>query len=205
MVSSRYRWGMSTDDLVHERLIRLTRLLAAEDRMAAAALLPVHLQVLGYLARCNRYSDRPASVAEYLGITKGTASQTIGVLEAAGLVSKRVDAEDRRVVHLDLTPAGRRLAEDSGSRRLIESAIEELSVADRAALDGLLERLLRSVQRANARRSFGVCHTCRYFRREGPEAFRCGLTGEPLSVQESTLICVEHEEADREIDRAHHR
>jgi DNA-binding MarR family transcriptional regulator len=196
---------MSTEDLVHERLVRLARLLAAEDRTTGEPLLPVHLQVLGYLARCNRYSDRPAGVAQYLGTTKGTASQTIGVLQAAGLVAKRVDAEDRRVVHLDLTAAGRRTVDGSGSRRLVRAALEGLPVEERVELGQLLERLLRSAQRANGLRSFGVCHTCRHFRREGTAAFRCGLTLEPLSRQESSLICVEHEEAHPEADQAHHR
>ncbi|MFN2812475.1 MarR family winged helix-turn-helix transcriptional regulator, partial [Escherichia coli] len=69
------------------------------------------LSALHYLARCNRYSDTPLGVTEYLGLTKGTVSQSLKVLEGRGLISKLPDARDRRSVHLRLTDAGRALIE----------------------------------------------------------------------------------------------
>ena len=53
-------------------LDRLTISLRARERRAAAdvGLQPVHLQILGYLAKCNRFSNTPIAVSEYLGDSK---------------------------------------------------------------------------------------------------------------------------------------
>lgn len=181
--------------LVHEHLVRLGRLLQAGDRAGSTGLLPVHLHALDYLSRCNRYSDRPLAVAEYLGVTKGTASQSLALLEKRGLIAKSPDSLDRRVVRLRVTARGGRLLRRSGLRPRIEKALASLPQGSGEALARGLEDLLRALQRQAGHRSFGVCHTCRHFRREDGGRFRCGLTREALSAQDSTLICREHDTA----------
>ena len=181
------------DSSPHEYLTRLSRLLQAEDRAASAGLQPVQLHALHYLSRCNRYSDRPAAVAEYLGITKGTASQTLRVLEEAGLIAKQADAKDRRVVHLSLTRQGQRALAKAGSKRLLDQALEQFSKSERNSLEDSLQRLLQGMQRASGNRTFGICHTCRHFKKEAGGKYRCGLTLEPLKASETQLLCREHE------------
>ena len=73
-----------------ERLSTLVQQ-AVRDDASRQGLLPIHWQVLAYLARANRYSDIPIAVAEYLGITRGTVSQTLAVLERKGLIAKEGD------------------------------------------------------------------------------------------------------------------
>jgi MarR family transcriptional regulator, negative regulator of the multidrug operon emrRAB len=178
-----------------ELLERLGNLLRSERRLGAhaAGLQPVHLQALVYLARCNRYSNTPAAVTAWLGTTKGTASQSLGVLERAGLIRRHIDADDRRVARLQLTRKGKALVQQLLPLPEWEESARTLG-ADRArgAAD-VLESLLRTRQASQGRRSFGACHTCRHFRREGGGKFRCGLTLEPLTVDESAQICHEHE------------
>ncbi len=82
--------------------------------------------VFHYLARCNRYSDTPLGVTEYLGLTKGTVSQSLKVLEGRGLISKLPDARDRRSVHLRLTDAGRALIEAVIPPQFLEQAVTAL-------------------------------------------------------------------------------
>lgn len=180
------------DAPLRERLARLSRLLQADDR-ASADLLPVQLQALHYLARCNRFSDTPAAVAEYLGITKGTASQTLKVLVHAGLVSRQPDRADRRLVHLRLTDEGLDLVESSRSTSIVAAAVEELAAADRQALDAGLAALVDALRDGTGARTFGVCGSCRYFRGRARTGFHCGLLHEPLSSDDSRLICREHE------------
>lgn len=48
---------------------------------------PTHLSALRYLARCNRYSNTPLAVTEYLGLTKGTVSQSLKALRPTALSS----------------------------------------------------------------------------------------------------------------------
>jgi len=176
-----------------ELLERISNLLRNELRGAAhrAGLQPVHLDVLGYLAQCNRYSDTPAGVTEFLGLTKGTVSQSILRLEEKGLIDRQKDQVDGRISHLKLTAAGRRVVR-SATRRPLEEAVEN-ALGPGASLVEQLEDVLRALQNANEHRSFGVCGSCRFFRDEGPRSFRCGLTLEPLSVRDTALLCREHE------------
>ena len=60
-----------------------------------------------------RRSEKPAmqQVAEELGIDVTTFSRQAKALEAKGLISRRVSGDDRRVVHLGLTDAGRDVLE----------------------------------------------------------------------------------------------
>ena len=96
-------------------LERIGNLLRSEEkaRGAAVGLQSVHLRILGYLSRCNRYSNTPAGVTEYLGTTKGTVSQSINILEQRGFIEKRADENDGRVVRLLLTTEGRSFVEGS--------------------------------------------------------------------------------------------
>ena len=180
---------------IFELIERIGNLLRASQREAGAAagLQPVHLAALNYLSRANRYSDRPAAVAEYLGLTKGTASQSLLVLERDGYIEKKPDRNDKRVVHLSLTARGRRAVRDSVPQELAGAAIGRLSRRDQADLDRGLTGLLSEMQAANNSRTFGVCRTCRYFTREPGGRYRCGLTQERLTESDSGKICREHE------------
>ena len=169
-------------------------MLRNEARGAAheLGLQPVQLDVLEYLGRCNRYSDTPAAVTEFLGLTKGTVSQSIQRLEEKGFLNRKPDAEDGRVSHLKLTALGRRTANSSWRHALAE-AVDGVGHAD---LESQLEAILREIQRKNEHRSFGPCRSCRFFERRSAGTFRCGLTQERLSARDSELVCREHEHAD---------
>lgn len=178
---------------LHDYLERLCNLLRGQARRAVAdlGLQPVQLEALNYLSRCNRYSNTPLAVAEYLGSTKGTVSQTLKVLESRGLVDKVTDVADRRVVHLVLTPRARELLAGAVPATILRQAAAGPEGPDIKVLVAGLRLLLRRIQAANGHRSFAVCATCRYNERN-PNGSRCGLTREPLSEPDLNLICREH-------------
>jgi len=176
---------------IYDVLTQLGSLLRAEARLDTG-LQPVHLQVLNYLSICNRYSDTPAAVADYVGLTKGTVSQTLRVLAERGFVEKQGDPDDGRLVHLRLTREGRAVVKDAVPPAVLVDAVMGLGRREQQETLDTLLALLRGVQQANEGLSFGVCDTCTHFRDEGGAKFRCGLTGEPLSVADSNLICREH-------------
>lgn len=175
---------------LYDRLERVANLLAAHARATARAhgVESVQLDVLRFLARCNRYSDTSKAVAEYFGLTKGTVSQTLSALHRKDLVDKRPDPEDGRRIHLVLTRAGERVVREAFPPELLRTVAtphdEGLVVA--------LEQLLRRMQRAAGSVSFGECQTCAHFRVEGERRFRCGLTGEALRRPDIEKICLEH-------------
>ena len=180
--------------LIHEHLERLSNLLRVEERKAGAAhgLQPVQLEALHYLAFCNRYSNTPLAVAEYLGLTKGTVSQTLKVLESRGLIHKMSDERDKRIVHLRVTSAGQTLLEKAIPAPLLRAACAQLSEEERARIVAGMRALLLACQRANSMKSFGLCYTCRHHQRTGEGGHFCGLTQEALSAAEITQICREH-------------
>jgi MarR family transcriptional regulator, negative regulator of the multidrug operon emrRAB len=185
-----WRRYIATMNQVTPLLERLAALLhqSVRDDGARHGLLPIHVQVLCYLSRANRYSDLPIAIAEYFGITRGTVSQTLGVLERKGLVRKRPDSRHGRRVHLALTPAGERILKNSWAMR-VEEALHS-APEDAAALERGLRRLLAGLQELNGQRAFGVCRGCAHLLVER-DGSRCGLTGEPLKAQDTTQICRE--------------
>lgn len=175
-----------------ERLGRLAR-----NQRYADGLNPAQWEALSYLAIANRYSRAPGAVAEFLGATKGTISQTLIALEKKGLITRRPGVRDRRGVVLELARAGRaRVAMDP--LRDLEMAALFLDPATQRTLADHLTGLLAEMQRRNRFHTFGICQTCRFFRRDGAPGerggpHRCGLTLEPLSEPEIVQICREHE------------
>lgn len=178
---------MSQTTLLLERLGALMQLSIREDA-ARHGLLPMHVQVLHYLAQANRYSDLPIAIAEYFGITRGTVSQTLAVLERRGLLEKVPDPRHGKRVHLRLTAAGAAVLDGSWAER-VEQALGALP-NDAAALEDSLRSLLLLLQRMNGQRPFGICRQCRHFL-AGDGSTRCGLTGEPLDAGQSVRICRE--------------
>lgn len=197
LVSVSYFFRMSQDIL---RILDLSERLGnlAESRLKAAVsrhgLQAVHARIVLYLAHANRYSNTPLAVADYLGLTKGTVSQSLILLENKGLLARTADAHDGRVVRLVLTEAGRSLA-----RAVEDESVARLADAARGLPEGLLDALtgvLRRLQWAEGRRSFGQCRTCRHQLADAPGRWRCGLTGEALTVEDGECICWEHEAAE---------
>ncbi len=179
---------------LQRNLERVTSLLRHELREALLplGLQPVQFEVLDYVARCNRYSDTPMAVTEYLGQTKGSVSQTLKVLEKNALIAKVADSGDGRVVHLSLTAAGRRVLSKVYPSRVLDKSMPALASKQVRELSATLVELLRALQTQNDRRSFGQCFSCEHHIKKGRNKFQCGLTGEPLSRADIDLICREH-------------
>lgn len=179
---------------IYNYLERLGELLKVDARQTGAeyGLLPVQLEVLHYLSACNRYSDTPMAVTEYLGQTKGTVSQTIKVLEKKALVLKETDRNDKRISHLKVTPTGHKLINDHIPTNMFLDACNNLSKAQQKAVSVSLQLLLTSVIQSNNMKSFGVCGSCRYNLKNDDGSHFCTLVKEPLTDKEVQLICREH-------------
>ncbi len=176
------------------RLIeRISILLRSEQRRkyAAIGLQPIHVQVLEFLSKCNDHSNTPATVADYLGLTKGTVSQSLQVLERKGYISKYTDSEDGRVVHLNLLAAGVQLVEKNCLLDIPYQAESAETIQHFSALETALQATLVALQTANHAKSFGLCHTCFYFS-EVNNYYHCQLTDLPLMQADADKICRRH-------------
>ncbi len=106
---------------------------------------PAQWEALRYVARANRYSRCPSALAAFLGVTKGTVSQTLITLEGKGYLQRERSIPDRRGVRLDLTLAGETLLERDPLLR-VDAAAAALSPTARAALVEGLDRVLRDLR-----------------------------------------------------------
>lgn len=73
--------------------------------------------------------DNPSKVASQLGMERATVSRSLDILESRGLVSRTHNLTDRRVVEIQVTAQGKKIAQ-MGVQRLeqtIQSALEGLN------------------------------------------------------------------------------
>jgi MarR family transcriptional repressor of emrRAB len=176
---------------VFDLIERMSALIRSEERRRCTelGLQPVHLQVMDYLSRCNRYSDTPAALANYLGMTRGTVSQTILLLEKKGYLKKTADQNDKRMVHLSLLAEGDALMNKASPAELYSQASAIFN--ENINQENVFINALNALQKANKSQSFGLCKTCKYFT-ETSVGFVCDLTKEQLSQGDSEKICQEH-------------
>lgn len=178
---------------VFDLIERMAALIRSEERKRCTelGLQVVHLQVLDYLSRCNRYSDTPAALTNYLGMTRGTVSQTLLLLEKKGYVKKTTDVADRRVVHLSLSPGGESILKQARQSDLFEQAALLFKENNFVNHEIIFVKALMALQKANRSQSFGLCKSCQHFTKL-ETGFQCGLTKQALSYSDSEKICQEH-------------
>ena len=176
---------------IYDYVERLGELLRVDSRQAGTkhGLQPVQIEVLHYLSICNRYSDTPMAVTEYLGLTKGTVSQTLKVLEKKELLSKQLDENDKRISHLKLSTKGKDLLNKIIPTAMFVSACELLSDKKQSEIASSLKQLLITLLQANDLKTFGVCSSCRYNSKTEDGGYFCRLVEQPLSVDDIQLIC----------------
>ena len=72
------------------------------------------MDVLLFLAN-NPNFDTARDITEFRGLSKSQVSQAVDLLAAEGLLLRTPDTDDRRVVHLSVTPEGMPLARKAQS------------------------------------------------------------------------------------------
>lgn len=173
---------------------RIAALIRSEERKkcTAVGLQTVHLQALNYLSRCNKYSNTPGALTNYLGMTRGTVSQSLSLLEKKGYIKKTANINDRRVIHLELLPEGKTILEQAQPAELfIKAAAMMEKKGDITNYETVFANILTALQKANQSQSFGICKTCHYFTTMD-DSFLSGVTKEPLFESDSEKICQEH-------------
>ena len=88
-----------------------------------------------------------SEIAEQLAVQGATVTTMLQRMEEAGLVARRRDLDDNRLVRVYLTDAGRRLERDINAQfmRVEEATFAGLSPEDRVALRRMLQQMLRNM------------------------------------------------------------
>lgn len=170
--------------LLINRHARLDAALMRSPRLNAAQVV-----ALDYLAHANRFSRSPSHVAEYLGTTRGTMSQTLKSLEAKGYATEERSPDDRRSIRYQVTEAGREALRVSNLDQLALTALPD---ADLASLERLLSHwLAHRVERTGAK-MFGICRHCRHHDLQPNGRRYCRLLRIELAREEAEQLCHEH-------------
>lgn len=173
---------------------RLSELLRSDIRQSihVFGLQPIQLEALHYLSLCNKYSDTPLAVADYLGQTKGSISQSLKVLEKKGYLIKLVDLNDKRVNHLKLTRQGHELLEKTIPSPLFRQLEQQSNSLETEQLNQILEHLIENLLNLSPRKSFGICKNCR-FNQQLSQGNYCTLLEQPLGSSDIEKICKEYQ------------
>jgi DNA-binding MarR family transcriptional regulator len=127
-------------------------------------LTPTQGQVLA-LVRANPGGLRLRALAEQLGVTAATTSDSVTALHRKGLVTKEPTAGDGRGVVVLLTPSGvREAAAAAAWPDFLLEAVGELSTAEQAAFLRALVAMIRTLQEKGRIPVARMCVSCRFFR-----------------------------------------
>jgi DNA-binding MarR family transcriptional regulator len=99
--------------------------------------------LLMMLLKSSAGEATPAGLAEKTGVTRATISGLLDGLERDGLIERRPDPEDRRLIRVHLTTAGHGFLDKirPGYCRWLSSIMEPLNEEERQQLVMLLEKI----------------------------------------------------------------
>src|SRR5260370_12225327 len=164
-----------------ELLVQVGRLVQAEGY--GVDMSPVQWMAFHFFGSANQFSRNPSAFAEFQATTRGTATQTIKLLEAGGYLVREPSRADRRSIRLRLTSKGKKaLARDPFE--VLVRAVDLLDAKERTAMRRALHQVLSTVATSGAHRQIGVCQDCAHFGRE----VRCNPPTTPPSPPQSLLL-----------------
>jgi DNA-binding MarR family transcriptional regulator len=108
---------------------------------------------LYFIGRTADGSLRIGDLARALRITVGATSKLVDRIEAAGLIRRELDADDRRASRVALTEAGRQKLASASTTYAAELATildATLSATEQQQLHSLVRRLLSAVENGEA-------------------------------------------------------
>lgn len=138
-------------DTSTDRVLELARqaLAAVDDgRVRVWESLGLTMQQIRFMYLLLRHGTPPrvTELAEEMHVHPATITGVTDRLVAMGLVVRHIDADDRRVKHIELTPRGRGvLTADPSTISTVRDAIEHLGRDEAASLTHALEELDRSL------------------------------------------------------------
>jgi DNA-binding MarR family transcriptional regulator len=162
-------------------------------------LTPTQGQVLALL-RANPQGLRLGALAEQLGVTAATTSDSVTALHRKGLVTKEPTADDGRGVVVLLTPTGSwEAAAAAAWPDFLLEAVGELSTAEQAGFLRVLIAMIRTLQEKRRIPVARMCVSCRFFRPMAHDdpvyPHHCAFVDAPFGDGELRLDCPDHSAA----------
>lgn len=181
---------------------RLAALLRSGQRQDGAAF-DLNATQVEILVRVAGQPMRAGALAEHLGVTAATISDSLRSLEGKGHVERQPDPSDGRALLVHPTDVGKSAASLLGTGQgPLRSSLEGLGNAEKAALLRALTLLIRALQQARAIPVQRMCVTCRHFRprvhADAERPHHCAFVDAAFGDASLRLDCGEHEAAPAE-------
>jgi len=145
----------------------------------------------------------PSEVADRIGISLPTVSDSVRVLVEKGLVVREPDPRHPRASLLKLTAAGKkRVAKVTAWPEFLASAVSSMAAEEQAVFLTGLVKMIRSLQESGHIAVQRMCVTCNYFRpnaHEGEAPHHCAFVDAPMGERHLRLDCPEHAPAPPEV------
>lgn len=173
-------------DEIAELLVHVGRLSHGEGMQSP--LTAAQWTCLRFFARANRMSRTPSAFASFQATTRGTASQTIKVLERKGYLARHRSDQDGRSVRLEITARGLETLEADPLAEMI-SAINTLEPKACAAFLDTLSQLSETLSDLRGARAFGTCGACTYYAQSDARGY-CACVAAELVPEDFGKLCV---------------
>ncbi len=137
------------------------------DKSRLEHLTPAQVKTLLFVNYTRNDAITIGNIAKHLTCTAATASGVIDSLEKKRLIVRSRDPEDRRRVHISLTPDGKRMAEiveDIGDE--IEDIIGEFEPEEQKILERLLLRISEKLMQRGLLFAGDICTDCCFFKKD---------------------------------------
>lgn len=121
---------------------------ALQRSLSEFRLTDLKLGVLVVLFVTDPAPATPADLAAHTGVTRSAMTDSLDQLEARALVRRQRDTQDRRLIHVQLTEAGRLFTNDALTRYLQQAGrlLHDVEPLIQNQLLGLCSRLHQAVQ-----------------------------------------------------------
>lgn len=177
-----------------ERIAQAFRVLLWEESKHHQ-LTPIQVQVLIFI----RFHPTPFCKVSYLAnefnMTKATISETIKTLLEKKLISKQQDLQDTRSYSVQLTQAGKKLADKTALfSKEIHRPIQSLPEEDKATMLSSLFNIIQHLNNTGIITTQRMCFNCHYYQAsENNQQFYCNLLQQNFNSIELRIDCPEHE------------
>ncbi len=142
--------GIATKSFVQEMMVVMPALVRGMHRLQMDAVMCGHITVPQFLVLdsiVNRGPLKMSGIAAELRVSTAAATGIVERLHVLGMVTRRYDPKDRRVIRIAVTPKGRKIVKTlcSERSRMIGRLFGRLTAGERASYLKIVKKILKKV------------------------------------------------------------
>ncbi len=159
---------------------------------------PTQIQFLLYLYNHKKTASKAIAIAREFNLTAATVSEVITSLKRKKLINKKINKKDGRVLNLQITASGKKLAcKLSDWTSILWKTVNKFSKQSKENSILFLMELIAELQKQRIITIAKMCITCGNFKKNAyptrDKPHHCKLTNKPLANSDLNLNCDNHQ------------